>query len=90
MKNCLNLPLICLKLIISFLFDDQAVRILTIHKSKGLEFDSTIIMAVENEIFLGIKMLIGVLSLLVYPVPNVGLHTPNNATGLLTMQKDGM
>jgi superfamily I DNA/RNA helicase len=33
--------------------DDQAVRILTIHKSKGLEFDSTIIMAVENEIFFG-------------------------------------
>ncbi|MGL6011905.1 MAG: 3'-5' exonuclease, partial [Shewanella oncorhynchi] len=32
---------------------DQAVRILTIHKSKGLEFDSTIIMAVENEIFFG-------------------------------------
>lgn len=31
--------------------DDQAVRILTIHKSKGLEFDSVIIMAVENEIF---------------------------------------
>lgn len=33
--------------------DDQAVRILTIHKSKGLEFDSTIIMAIENEIFFG-------------------------------------
>lgn len=33
--------------------DDQAVRILTIHKSKGLEFDSAIIMAVENEIFFG-------------------------------------
>lgn len=33
--------------------DEQAVRILTIHKSKGLEFDSTIIMAVENEIFFG-------------------------------------
>lgn len=33
--------------------DDQAVRILTIHKSKGLEFDSVIIMAVENEIFFG-------------------------------------
>jgi len=31
--------------------DEQAVRILTIHKSKGLEFDSVIIMAVENEIF---------------------------------------
>lgn len=33
--------------------DDQAVRILTIHKSKGLEFDSVIIMAVENEVFFG-------------------------------------
>lgn len=33
--------------------DDQAVRILTIHKSKGLEFDSAIIMAVEKEIFFG-------------------------------------
>ncbi|EJL6658973.1 ATP-dependent helicase [Vibrio cholerae] len=33
--------------------DDQAVRILTIHKSKGLEFDSVIMMAVENEIFFG-------------------------------------
>jgi superfamily I DNA/RNA helicase len=31
--------------------DDQAVRILTIHKSKGLEFDSVIILAVENETF---------------------------------------
>lgn len=35
--------------------DDQAVRILTIHKSKGLEFDSVIMMAVENEIFFGNK-----------------------------------
>ena len=35
--------------------DDQAVRILTIHKSKGLEFDSVIIMAVDNEIFFGDK-----------------------------------
>lgn len=33
--------------------DDQSVRILTIHKSKGLEFDSVIMMAVENEIFFG-------------------------------------
>lgn len=33
--------------------EDQAVRILTIHKSKGLEFDSVIILAVENEIFFG-------------------------------------
>ncbi|WP_371437554.1 UvrD-helicase domain-containing protein [Polaromonas sp.] len=35
------------------LSDDQAVRILTIHKSKGLEFDSVIMLAVENEIFFG-------------------------------------
>lgn len=33
--------------------DDQAVRILTIHKSKGLEFDSVIILGVENETFWG-------------------------------------
>lgn len=33
--------------------DDQAVRILTFHKSKGLEFDSVVIMAIENEIFFG-------------------------------------
>lgn len=35
------------------LADDQAVRILTIHKSKGLEFDSVIMLAVEEEIFFG-------------------------------------
>ncbi len=33
--------------------DDQTVRILTIHKSKGLEFDSVIILGVENEMFWG-------------------------------------
>jgi len=33
--------------------DDLAIRILTIHKSKGLEFHSVIIMAIENEIFFG-------------------------------------
>ena len=33
--------------------DNNAVRIMTIHKSKGLEFDSVIIMAVEKEIFFG-------------------------------------
>ena len=33
--------------------DDQAVRILTIHKSKGLEFDSVIIMALDKETFFG-------------------------------------
>ena len=36
--------------------NDQSVRILTIHKSKGLEFDSVIMMAIEKEIFSGIKM----------------------------------
>lgn len=33
--------------------DYQAVRIMTIHKSKGLEFDSVIILGVENEAFWG-------------------------------------
>ncbi len=33
--------------------DDQAVRILTIHKSKGLEFDTVIILGVEKEMFWG-------------------------------------
>jgi superfamily I DNA/RNA helicase len=33
--------------------DDQAVRILTIHKSKGLEFDSVILLGVEAETFWG-------------------------------------
>lgn len=33
--------------------DAQAVRILTIHKSKGLEFDSVIILGVENQTFWG-------------------------------------
>ncbi|WP_217550638.1 UvrD-helicase domain-containing protein [Pantoea sp. GbtcB22] len=33
--------------------NDQSVRILTIHKSKGLEFDSVVMMAIENEIFFG-------------------------------------
>lgn len=35
------------------LSDDQAVRILTIHKSKGLEFDSVIILGVEEQTFWG-------------------------------------
>ncbi|HKR38416.1 MAG TPA: ATP-dependent helicase [Paraburkholderia sp.] len=33
--------------------DDKAVRILTIHKSKGLEFDSVVILGVENQTFWG-------------------------------------
>lgn len=33
--------------------DDQAVRIMTIHKSKGLEFDSVVVLGVEMETFWG-------------------------------------
>lgn len=33
--------------------DDQAVRIMTMHKSKGLEFDSVILLGVENQTFWG-------------------------------------
>jgi len=33
--------------------EDRAVRILTVHKSKGLEFDSVIVLGVENETFWG-------------------------------------
>ena len=33
--------------------DDKSVRILTIHKSKGLEFDSVIVLGIENETFWG-------------------------------------
>lgn len=33
--------------------DDQAVRILTVHKSKGLEFKNVIFLAIEKEIFWG-------------------------------------
>lgn len=33
--------------------DDQAVRILTIHKSKGLEFHTVVMLAVEKETFWG-------------------------------------
>ena len=43
-----------IKVLKSFL-DDQAIRIMTIHKSKGLEFHSVIMLAVENEIFWGTK-----------------------------------
>ncbi|WP_333879247.1 ATP-dependent helicase [Methylobacter sp.] len=35
--------------------DDQAVHILTIHKSKGLEFDSVIMLGVEDQTFWGNK-----------------------------------
>jgi len=43
-----------IKVLKSFL-DDQAIRIMTIHKSKGLEFHSVIMLAVENETFWGKK-----------------------------------
>lgn len=33
--------------------DDQAVRIMTMHKSKGLEFDSVILLGVESQTFWG-------------------------------------
>lgn len=33
--------------------DDQAVRLLTIHKSKGLEFNTAVILGVEDQSFWG-------------------------------------
>ncbi|MEU4373115.1 ATP-dependent helicase [Pseudonocardia alni] len=36
---------------LSRLTDEDSVRILTIHKSKGLEFDTVVVMAVEEETF---------------------------------------
>jgi superfamily I DNA/RNA helicase len=38
---------------LALLTDERAVRIMTIHKSKGLEFDSVILLGVENEAFWG-------------------------------------
>ena len=38
---------------LSLLTNDSAVRIMTIHKSKGLEFDSVVIMGVETQTFWG-------------------------------------
>jgi superfamily I DNA/RNA helicase len=38
---------------LGLLTDDRAVRIMTIHKSKGLEFDSIVILGVEQETFWG-------------------------------------
>ncbi|HFH3921528.1 UvrD-helicase domain-containing protein [Pseudomonas aeruginosa] len=43
----------CLPKALERFSDDQSVRILTMHKSKGLEFDSVIILGVENETFWG-------------------------------------
>ncbi len=33
--------------------DDQAVRFMTMHKSKALEFDSVMLLGVENRVFWG-------------------------------------
>jgi superfamily I DNA/RNA helicase len=38
---------------LSQLSDDQSIRILTIHKSKGLEFDSVIMLGVEDQAYWG-------------------------------------
>lgn len=38
---------------LTLLTDDHAVRIMTIHKSKGLEFDTVVIMGVESQTFWG-------------------------------------
>lgn len=38
------------------LTNDNAIRIMTIHKSKGLEFEKVIILAVENESFFGNRL----------------------------------
>ncbi|WP_440465724.1 UvrD-helicase domain-containing protein [Pseudomonas sp. YH-1] len=43
----------CLPKALERFADDQSVRILTMHKSKGLEFDSVIILGVEKETFWG-------------------------------------
>jgi len=42
-----------LRVALKSFYDDEAVRILTIHKSKGLEFDSVIMLAIEEETFFG-------------------------------------
>ena len=38
---------------LSQLTDDQSIRILTVHKSKGLEFDSVVLLGVEKEAYWG-------------------------------------
>lgn len=52
LEELLNIEPDLLKALARF-SDDRAVRILTIHKSKGLEFDTVIILGVENEMFWG-------------------------------------
>jgi len=39
--------------VLNLLCDEGAVRLLTIHKSKGLEFDSVVMLGIENEVFWG-------------------------------------
>ncbi|MHA4967197.1 UvrD-helicase domain-containing protein [Pseudomonas extremorientalis] len=39
--------------VLAQLSDDQSIRILTVHKSKGLEFDSVILLGVEEEAYWG-------------------------------------
>ena len=38
---------------LSKLSDDQSIHILTVHKSKGLEFDSVIMLGVEDQAYCG-------------------------------------
>lgn len=54
LESILSLESNLIKALIKF-SGDNAIRLLTIHKSKGLEFDSVIIMAIEKEIFFGKK-----------------------------------
>ena len=35
------------------LSDDQSIRILTVHKSKGLEFDTVVLLGVEDQAYFG-------------------------------------
>jgi len=39
--------------VLAQLSDDQSIRILTVHKSKGLEFDTVVLLGVEDQAYLG-------------------------------------
>ncbi len=52
LESILSLEVDLIEALIRF-SGDNAIRLLTIHKSKGLEFDSVIMMAIEKEIFFG-------------------------------------
>ncbi|UZA42715.1 ATP-dependent helicase [Moraxella bovis] len=54
--------------------EDQAVRILTIHKSKGLEFHSVIMLGIEKETFWGNAEEERCIFLSAYLVPNSGFY----------------